>query len=331
MSEPMPVPPSLPGDFEDIARTQQTVQDELLSMPHVVGVALGQKLVGGQVTSDRAIVVLVEDKVDEATLPATQLVPPSIGGIPTDVQAVGKLRAGPQPLVTVQAVALTRRMRPVRGGISVGHHAITAGTIATGCYDATASPGIPSRFYLLSNNHVLANSNVAAVGDAILQPGAYDGGTVQADTIGHLSRFVTIQFTDGSASPPVNEVDAAIAEVDLVDLDRHIHWVGNLRGIVPTPAVGLSLCKCGRTTGFTTGQIVNINATVDVTYGDGKVARFIGQLVTSVMSAPGDSGSLVADLFGNAVGLLFAGSSRATIVNPITAVQRLLGVKVVDG
>jgi hypothetical protein len=330
MPEPVPAPSLVPADFADVALAQQAVQNELMSRPLVVGVALGHKLVGGLDTGARAIVVLVENKIAEAALPAAELVPPWIGGIPTDVQAVGKLRAGPQPLATVEAIALTRRMRPVRGGISVGHHAITAGTIATGCYDATASPGMPSRFYLLSNNHVLANSNNAAVGDAILQPGAYDGGTVQADTIGHLSRFVTIQFVDGSAAPPVNEVDAAIAEVDLVDLDRHVHWVGDLRGIVAVPPVGLGLSKCGRTTGFTTGRIVNINATVDVNYGDGKVARFVGQLVTSPMSAPGDSGSLIADLNGNAVGLLFAGSAQATIVNPITAVQRLLGVKVVD-
>jgi len=330
MSEPTAVPPLVPADFVTVARAQQAVQDELMSMPQVVGVALGHKMVGGLDTGAQAIVVLVEDKLAEVVLPAAEVVPPSVAGIPTDVQVVGKLWAGPQPLATVEAIALTRRMRPVRGGISVGHHGITAGTIATGCYDAGASPGMPSKFYLLSNNHVLANSNNAAVGDAILQPGPYDGGTTQNDTIGHLSRFVEIRFVDGSATPPVNEVDAAIAEVDLVDLDRHVHWVGDLRGIVAVPAVGLALSKCGRTTGFTTGQIVNINATVDVNYGQGKIARFIGQLVTSPMSAPGDSGSLVADLNGNAVGLLFAGSQQATIVNPITAVQRLLGVKVVD-
>ena len=330
MPEPTAVPPLVPADYVNVARAQQVVQDELMSMPQVVGVALGHKMVGGLDSGDKAIVVLVESKVAEVGLPAVELVPASIGGIPTDIQAVGKLRAGPQPLATVAAIALTRRMRPVRGGISVGHHAITAGTIATGCYDAAAAQGMPSKFYVLSNNHVLANSNNAALGDAILQPGAFDGGTTQNDTIGHLSRFVEIRFLDGSTTPPVNEVDAAIAEVDLVDLDRHIHWVGNLRGIVAVPAVGLVLSKCGRTTGFTTGQIVNINATVDVNYGDGKVARFIGQLVTSPMSAPGDSGSLIADLNGNAVGLLFAGSAQATIVNPITAVQRLLGVKVVD-
>ncbi len=331
MSQPMPVPPSIPSEYEDMARTQHSVQDQLLTIQSVVGVALGHKVVAGQETSDRAIVVLVADKVAEATLPAADVVPPAIGGIPTDVQAIGHLRAGPQPLATAQAIALVKRARPVYGGLSVGHHAITAGTVATGCYDTSAFPGSPGTFYLLSNNHVLANTNKAAVGDAILQPGPHDGGTVQADTIGKLSRFVPIQFLDGTVTPPVNEVDAALAEVDLSDLDRRIHWVGNLRGTVLTPAVDLIVSKCGRTTGFTTGRVVNINATVDVNYGAGQSARFVGQLITTPMSAPGDSGSLVADLHGNAVGLLFAGSSRATVVNPIEAVQRLLGVRVADG
>src|SRR5262249_44748002 len=155
----------------------------------------------------------------------------------------------------VDAVAMTRRMRPARGGISVGHHAITTGTVATGCYDATATPGLPSRFYLLSNNHVLANTNKAAVGDPILQPGPYEGAPTEKATSGHPSRYIEIRFLDGRPPPPVNEVDAAIAEVDLIDLDRHVHWVGDLRGLVAVPAVGMALSKCGRTTGFSTGQI----------------------------------------------------------------------------
>src|SRR4029078_6588178 len=114
MSEPTPAPPLVPADFVNVARAQQAVQDELMSNPQVVGGALGHKMVGGLDTGDRALVVLVESKIAEFALPARELVPPSVAGIPTDVQAVGRLVAGPQPLATVEAVALTRRMRPVR-------------------------------------------------------------------------------------------------------------------------------------------------------------------------------------------------------------------------
>jgi len=320
----------VPEEYADLAQVQETVQDELLRVPSIVGVALGHKVTAGVDTGDRAIVVLVERKLPLAELRPQDVVPQAIQGIPTDVQEVGVLRAGPEPLAA-SSVTLTKRYRPAFGGISVGHKDITAGTIATGCYDATPFPGIPPKFYLLSNNHVLANSNAGQVGDAILQPGAFDGGTVANDQIGTLSRFVAVKFLDGSANPPTNEIDAALAEVDLSELDRRIHWVGTVRRIVNPPSVGLLLSKCGRTTGFTTGSIQNINATVDVNYGANQTARFVGQIVTSPMSAPGDSGSLIADLDGGVVGLLFAGSAQATIANPIEAVQRLLGVKVADG
>lgn len=66
------------------------------------------------------------------------------------------------------------RMRPAPGGISVGHYRITAGTL--GCLATGLSAPRNSRLMILSNNHVLANSNNAAYGDCICQPGPYDGG-----------------------------------------------------------------------------------------------------------------------------------------------------------
>ena len=61
-----------------------------------------------------------------------------------------------------------------------------------------------------------------------------------------------------------------------------------------------------------------LNATVNVSYGVGQVARFENQIVTTAMSQGGDSGSLlVAGDALHAVGLLFAGSEQATIHNPI--------------
>jgi hypothetical protein len=71
--------------------------------------------------------------------------------------------------------------------------------------------------------------------------------------------------------------------------------------------VGMVLQKTCRTTNFTTGQVVNVNATVDVNYGGGKVARFCRQFITTGMSAGGDSDSLVLDTEEGVAGLLFAG------------------------
>ncbi len=47
------------------------------------------------------------------------------------------------------------------------------------------------------------------------------------------------------------------------------------------------------------------------------------------MSAPGDSGSIVLDTQNHAVGLLFAGSDVATLINPIKPVLQALSVELV--
>ena len=85
--------------------------------------------------------------------------------------------------------------------------------------------------------------------------------------------------------------------------------------------------KTGRTTNYTTGKVTSINATVNVNYGGGRVAKFCRQILTTNMSAGGDSGSLLCDLNENAVGLLFAGSSSVTV--HILYVRSLLGIRIV--
>ncbi len=240
-----------------------------------------------------------------------------------------------------EALMLARRVRPAQAGYSVGHKNITAGTIATGVYDilpggTTGSPpvhglGTPPHFYVLSNNHVLANTNAAAIGDAILQPGPFDGGTDPADRIAALTRWIPIAL-----EPPTprdkhrNLVDAAIAQMQFHDVNREIYWIGYARGWRRKANVGVGLVvqKTGRTTHYTTGRITAINATVDVGYGGGRVGRFREQIITTNMSAGGDSGSLVLTMDNVAVGLLFAGSSVATIVNQIENVRSLLRVEV---
>jgi hypothetical protein len=243
-----------------------------------------------------------------------------------------------------EAQLLRRRLRPAEGGYSVAHFQVTAGTIATCVYDilpggATGgSPahglGIPGRTYILSNNHVLANSNVAQIGDPILQPGPLDGGVDPPDRIATLSTFIPL-----SLEPPIprifhrNLVDAALAQGQFHDLDREIYWLGYVEAWRrrANVSVGTLVQKTGRTTNFTTGRITAINATVDVGgYTGGRVGRFFDQIILTNMSAPGDSGSLITTHDNVAVGLLFAGSAVATIANQIEHVRSLLRVEVAE-
>lgn len=239
-----------------------------------------------------------------------------------------KKRRAPAPSVTeVSPEQLHQRTRPVMGGYSVGHYKITAGTISTACYALGSFPGMPQQFFILSNNHVLANSNNASIGDPILQPGPYDGGRYPRDMIGRLSRFIPIRFKTAT-NTPLNYVDAAIAEVPFHLANREIYWLGYVKDLYFAPKVGDILQKVGRTSNFTTGRVQSINATVDVNYGNGRVARFAHQILTTCMSAGGDSGSLVTTLDEQAVGLLFAGSPYVTVINNILYVQSLLNIRI---
>lgn len=348
---------NIPQDYADLAQVQAAEQEALLAKPNVVGVALGTKYINGQDTGEKAVTVLVEMKVPENMLSNDERVPRTLGKVAIDVQEVGVLQAGQlagstagpvtaggngsrhavapddAALATredVGVLSLKRRFRPAFGGVSVGHIAITAGTLGTCCYDASPFPGIPPRYYILSNNHVLANSNAASIGDPILQPGRFDGGVFLSDLIARLSRFVPIKFIQAAQPPPQNFVDAAIAEGEFHDLDRRIYWVGDLKGINNVPTVGMRVQKTGRTTSWTTGTILNINATVNVNYSGGKVAQFFQQILTTKMACGGDSGSVVADLHENAVGLLFAGSPWVTVINRIALVQSLLNIRVAE-
>lgn len=159
-----------------------------------------------------------------------------------------------------------------------------------------------------------------------------------------------VQFTRASASSTVsekfdpyekttveaqaaiaeNKLDAALAKPnDASMFSNEILNIGAITGTKPA-SLGMPVRKTGRTTGYTEGSITLINATVDVGYvtnAGKKTARFVGQVMTTNMSAGGDSGSLVVDKNSqNAVGLLFAGSSAATIITPIDLVLQKLGI-----
>jgi hypothetical protein len=283
-----------------------------------VGVGIGNKYVNRRDTGELCLSVFVTMKRPRDTLSDEDLVPEILDGMPVDVREVGYI----QPTQLLGA-----RVRPAFGGVSIGHSTAGGyGTLGATCFDRTPFPSIPPRYYVLSNAHVIARSGLAAIGDAILQPG---NGNLASDQIGQLARFVPIQFTTPTGTP-INTVDAAIAQCAFRDIDREIYWIGLPRGGEPLVKVGDIVVKTGATTGFTTGQVTAINLTVDVgPYPEGLgTARFAGQIATTLMSQPGDSGSLVCDRNLSAVGLLFAGGATLSVLNPMRDVLQLLNVRI---
>jgi len=193
--------------------------------------------------------------------------------------------------------------------------------------------------YILSNNHVLARTNMATAGEDIIQPGLIDQTPAcsqdSTDIVADLSAFIPIQFK-AKKIIPTNTVDAAIAQVrgGTVDPTGFIIDIGTLSSDTVAASLNMAVKKSGRTTGLTTGNITAVNATIDVSYGKGKTARFTNQIVvgSSGFIAAGDSGSLmVGDVATNphAVGLLFAGSSTTAIANPIDDVLSSFSVSMV--
>ena len=183
---------------------------------------------------------------------------------------------------------------------------------------------------LLSNNHVLANSNNAKTGDPIVQPGPTDGGRDPYDTVGTLRRFVPIVSAD-------NLVDAAVAAPTAPNLvtPEIAGGIGIPGGWRRIRSVGDYVQKVGRTTQHTVGIVTAYNATISpLNYPGVGNATFVQSIVTTGMSRGGDSGSLLLDMEKKAVGLLFAGMSFqgrevVTYYNDIYNVLSLLDVELI--
>ena len=239
-----------------------------------------------------------------------------------DVRVIGRVRALRSPTPD----ELQQRIRPLRPGISVAHPDVTAGTLG-------GFVRVGGRTAMLSNNHVLAASDAAAVGDAVLQPGPADGGG-PADRVATLTAFE--RFRDGLP----NLVDAAVAVLDAgVGAEPGDLPGGPLGGLVPD-ALDIdpedTVEKIGRTTGHTHGLVTAVEVDGVAVQYDDVVHRFDDQIeiqgTAGGFSAGGDSGSVIWRSRDRApVALLFAGSttggfdgSGVTFANPLATVLRVL-------
>lgn len=334
--------------------------------PNIVGMGAGIKQTGGVYTGEPALVVFVERKMPVEQLVPDEALPQTVDGQLVDVVEVGRVQAlgcrpiphlgtdhgddvrrlakhlrrarkdrGPigqallddlleliEQLCGDRPPPRTGRFRPAPPGVSVGHPDVTAGTLGLWVKDRETG-----EVMLLSNNHVIANSNSADVGDPIIQPGRHDGGLSPSDDIATLTRYTEILF----GAQGGNRYDGAVAgDVDPADVDPEILQIGEPAGVLPVDSlvVGLAVEKSGRTTGLTRGTINTVGAVIRVGYGNGREATFEDQVTITpgTFSDGGDSGSSILDDNGNVAGLLFAGSDFMTVGSPIEYVFDGLGV-----
>ena len=254
--------------------------------------------------------------------------------------------AAPIPAGAVTCDQQSTLTRPIPLGVSGGninsflqiHHKLfcTSGTLGALVQDASNNQ------FILSNNHVLADINSAQPGELIVQPGLAEQAIgcqqMTGDAVATFTRAVKINF----GGKNTNTIDAAIAAVitpNKVSDVGEILNIGVIASSVATPSVGLGVQKMGRTTCLTSGTISSIGGRFKVSYGAGKTAKFVNQIVIkgprspNNFGGPGDSGSLIVtqDSCPQAVGLLFAGNRKQTqtLVNPISDVLSGLGVSMV--
>jgi hypothetical protein len=287
---------------------------------NMVGVGIGEKVVDGIPTGQPALKVFVKEKLSAEQVSSEALVPQSLGGVPTDVDATGE----------VDAQFFTAKLRPAPGGVSIGHcPTVHAGTL--GCLVTRAG-----QLFILSNNHVIARVNAGPINVPISQPGRLDGGNCATDVIARLTQFIPIIF-----GTTCNFVDAAIGRTAPNLVDRRILRPFGIRQPLVAPhfpaILNMPVQKSGRTTQYRRGFIDAINVTVNVSYAPfGGIARFCNQFRVKGIGGPfsdrGDSGSLVTTFpINNPVGLLFAGNAanNFTFCNPIGRVLAAFGVNIV--
>src|SRR5437899_12713696 len=195
---------------------------------------------------------------------------------------------------------------------NIGNAFCCSGTLGSLVKDSSGTE------YILSNNHILADTDQATPGENISQPGLVDNNCQPATTVAHFT-----------VAPHLGtNVDAALAKLVAGTMNSG----GSILGIgVPNPApvsakINMGVAKSGRTTGLTCGAVQSVNTSVKVQYQKGCnqglkfTISYTNQVVvaSSTFSAAGDSGSLiVSKSAAHPTALLFAGSSTTTIGNPI--------------
>jgi hypothetical protein len=264
-------------------------------------------------------------------------VPDKIDGFKTEVVVTGKMKAlslfqleeriKPSYAYS-ESVSRTAKVRPIVGGISLGvpeeaYGGKMAGTLGIITKD--------DYILILSCAHVIAMNSKAQflpLGTAVLQPGTYDGGTVE-DKVGELYKYIKITFGPKGK----NYADAAIAKITtseylvggVLDSDnQNTYTISSMTEV----SIGDSVRKSGRTTGVTINTVFDTDATVKVWYTLSKWAIFYDQiLVNQPFIESGDSGSPV-DKGGAFVGLAFAGSSSTAVVCKAKYIISGLGITI---
>lgn len=300
-----------------VSRIKREATARLLAIPGVTAVGIGPKVVGGDHTGIPAIKVFVRVKRPLPQVPAGEVIPAEIDGVPTDVSVGG----GPVPAAAVDQPGVFRVKtlttdrevyRPLVGGGRIttqgGHHGGTGGCLL----QDTAHPDAG---YLLTNFHVIKAEDIADVTVGVTKVGQPIG-TIKEQ--GPVKDIIGV-FAGGN--------ETGVRDEAVVRLDPGTEWQAQIEGIglvAGTHTVTLAditvagkpyrVAKRGQESKVTGGTVHAIEATTgiadnlivvspnpDPRAGDpgagGAITFFLVR---------GDSGSALVNAANEVVGLLFA-------------------------
>lgn len=190
--------------------------------------------------------------------------------------------------------------------------------------------------YILSNNHVLARSDQASIGETIIQPGLIDNDPACAPEgdggnetpVGVLKGFVPIQSSSTNVDAAIASVNSGAVNASGAILELGSSQTGGTLAAAPpgvsstggkgeNPALGMTVAKSGRTTGLTCARISAVALRVEVSYyaNCAETDPYYTKTYTNQIGMTGDhfidagdSGSLIVDSSdAEPVGLFFAG------------------------
>ncbi|MEV5375068.1 hypothetical protein AB0L26_03705 [Streptomyces nondiastaticus] len=305
----------------ELVAVKQKVEQQFLDQPNVTGIDVGYKEVGGELTDQIAVRVHVARKTDD--IPSADRVPERLEGFVTDVvERVYELQVASRP-VDMTALADTRHVSTLKGGVSMGPSRVIDGSVFAGTLGAIVVDNATQAKAALTNFHVAAVDSTFEIGDRMVQPSLIDTGEAPQGEFGALLRATLSTAVDG-ALISIDPGRATSCEVD---------GIGPVRG-TKKAALGMSVRKRGRTTGLTHGSVDGVSGSIQVDYGDGLGVHTLKNQVSitadasrnAMFSDHGDSGSVIVDDDGFVVALLFAGAGSSTSANPIASVLSELNI-----
>jgi len=311
-------------------------EERLRRIPGVRHVSIGLRSRANKITDELCIRVYVAKKRPASELSDKELIPREIDGIATDVNTPRRMKF---------SVDFTR-YRPLKGGMMITNlvvgvnEAHTRAVLTAGTFGCTATRNGNGKTVLLSNWHVLTanlpnNANDQSNGEAIYNP-APDRlpDDIPLDILPYHRRNDDDVIAYIRRARITNRVDAGIAELDISSccrccgLDYRDEIIGlSEAGVPPTNQLhglraavpGSRVFKVGITTGRTEGRVVTDSADDVTGHIGGRDYTLSGQIEISSsdplasFSLEGDSGSVIVDEGGYAVGLLFGNFSEDNV------------------